>query len=157
MTDYGYKAIDSGAIGKTFERDLKAEFNQRAKVAKQGKIDFRRDGKCFEVKTGSGEVKQLLTSKVKYVVFVPVVDMGKPVTMQEGFILDKNTFLEVLTACNLIRHKVTTGGQDTMAIQTFWNRSKNAPHGKAYFKLIDKLYDSCIMTLEEYFDCGGKF
>lgn len=157
MTDYGYKAIDSGAIGKTFERDLKAEFNQRAKVAKQGKIDFRRDNKCFEVKTGSGELDGLFKSKVKFVIYVPVVEADKAVTEQEGFILDKAVFLEVLNNANLIRHKVSTSGQEKVTIQTFWNRAKNAPHGKGYARLLDGLYENAIMTLEEYFDCGGKF
>ena len=157
MTDYNYKTIDSGAFGKAFERDLKAEFNQKAKVAKQGKIDFRRDHKCFEVKTGAGELDGLLKSKVKYVIYVPVVEADRAVTEQEGFILDKAIFLEVLTACNLIRHKVSTSGQEKVTIQTFWNRAKNAPHGKGYARLLDGLYENSIMTLEEYFDCDGKF
>lgn len=157
MTDYGYMAIDSGASGKTMERDLKAAFKQRAKVAKQGKVDFRRDNKCFEVKTGSGEVAQLLHSNIKYVIYVPVVDMSKPVTAQEGFIIGKAEFLSCLMRCGALRHKVTTDGRDTIGIQTFWNRKKNAPHGKLYGKILDMMYDNCIMTLEDYFGCGGKF
>jgi len=157
MNDYGYKAIDSGKFGKTFERDMKAYFNQKAVVAKQGKIDFRRDRKCFEVKTGAGELDGLLKSKIKYVIYVPVVAETEAVDRQEGFILEKNTFLEVLNTCGLIRAKVRTDGSETVAIQTFWNKKENKPHGKKYGQLLDLLYENSLMTLEEYFSTDGKF
>lgn len=157
MTNYNYKAEDSGKLGKTFERDLKAAFHQGAKVAKQGKIDFRRDSKCFEVKTGAGELDFLFKSKVKYVAYVPVVAEAQDVTAQEGFILDRETFLECIEEAGLLRNKVSTSGQEKVTIQTFWNHSKNKPHGKKYFVLLDLLYDRSIMTLEEYFDCEGRF
>lgn len=157
MNNYNYLNTDSGKFGKAFERDLKAEFKQRAVVSKQGKIDFRRDNKCAEVKTGGGELDQLLHSSVKYVIYVPVVNEGLPVTAQEGFILHREVFLECLEACGLIRNKISTSGQAKVTIQTFWNHKENKPHGKKYYKLLDSLYDNCIMTLEEYFDCGGKF
>lgn len=157
MTDYGYKMTDCGANGKTFERDLKALFNQKAVVAKQGKIDFRRDNKCYEVKTCAGELDQLLHSKVKYVVYVPVIQPKLKITAQEGFILERETFLECLNSCGLIREKVSSSGQHKVTIQTFWNNAKGKPHGAKYFKLLDSLYESCIMTLEDYFDCGGRF
>lgn len=157
MTNYNYKAEDSGKLGKTFERDLKAAFHQGAKVAKQGKIDFRRDAKCFEVKTGAGELDFLFKSKVKYVAYVPVVAEAQDVTAQEGFILERETFLECIEEAGLLRNKVSTSGQEKVTIQTFWNHSKNKPHGKKYFALLDLLYDRSIMTLEEYFDCEGRF
>lgn len=157
MTNYNYKTTDSGKNGKTFERDLKANFNQKACVAKQGKIDFRRNNKCYEVKTGAGELDQLIKSSVKYVAYVPVVDMNLAVTAQEGFILERETFLNCLAECDLVREKTSTSGSQKVTIQTFWNNSKNAPHGKKYYKLLDSLYQNCLMTLEEYFDCEGKF
>lgn len=156
MENYGYKVEDSGKNGKTFERDLKAFFNQRAVVAKQGKIDFRRDRKCYEVKTGAGELDYLLKSSVKYVVYVPVVNMDYPVDEQEGFILNRADFLQILEEVGLIREKTATSGAHKVTIQTFWNAKRNAPHGAKYEKLLDSLYDSCIMTLEEYFESDGK-
>lgn len=156
MTDYGYKASDCGRNGKTFERDLKALFNQKAVVSKQGKIDFRRDHKCYEVKTGAGELDYLLKSSIKYVVVVPVVEPDKPVTMQEGFIIKREMFMEVLESCGLIRNKVSTAGQNKITIQTYWNNSKGKPHGAKYFKYLDGLYENCMMTLEEFVAADGK-
>ena len=156
MENYGYKVEDSGKMGKTFERDLKALFSQKAIVAKQGKIDFRRDRKCYEVKTGAGELDYLLKSSIKFVVYVPVVHMDLPIDAQEGFILNRADFLQILEEVGLIREKTSTAGAHKVTIQTFWNNKKNAPHGAKYEKLLDRLYDSCVMTLEEYIDADGK-
>lgn len=157
MTNYNYKTTDSGKKGKTFERDLKAYFNQKAVVSKQGKVDFRRDRKCYEVKTGAGELDYLLKSSIKFVVYVPIVNESAEVFQQEGFILERDTFLTVLDEVGLIRQaKAATNGSRKTAIQTFWNATQNKPHGAKYPKLLDALYESCIMTLEEYFDNDGK-
>ena len=158
MKNYNYKLTDTGANGKTFERNLKAYFNQQDKVSRQGKIDFRRDRKCYEVKTGAGELDSLLKGKIKYVCYVPVVDINAPVDRQEGFILERETFINLLETCGLIREKTTTSGSRKVTIQTFWNNSKNAPHSKKKYELLlSELYDNCIMTLDEYFECEGKF
>ena len=152
-----YKETNSGRFGSAFEAELKASFGQKAIVSKAGKIDFRRDRKCFEVKTGAGELDFLFRSKVKYVVYVPVVDEKEPVNRQEGFVLERVTFLELLAECGLIREKTSTNGEHRVTIQTFWNRSKNAPHGKKYFILLDALYEKCLLTLDEYYGADGKF
>lgn len=157
MTEYGYKISDSGKLGKAFERDLKAFFNQKAIVAKQGKIDFRRDRKCYEVKTGAGEITMLLKSNIKYVVYVPVVNATINIEKQEGFIVSREIFLNGLNELGLIRDKISSAGINVKSIQTFWNNKENKPHGTKYFKLLDFLYENSIMTLDEYFDCNGKF
>ena len=156
MTDYSYKTTDSGLYGKTFERDLKAAFNQKATVAKQGKIDFRRMRSCYEVKTGAGELDYLLRSSIRYVVYVPVVRLTDAVTEQEGFIMERATFLECLDAVGLIREKTATSGEHKVTIQTFWNHKKNAPHGAKYEKLLDLLYENCIMDLDNFFENEGR-
>lgn len=156
MNEYNYKASDSGKAGKTFERDLKAAFDQKAVVAKQGKIDFRRDRKCYELKTGAGELDYLLRSRIRYVVYVPVVDMTLPIERQEGFIVERDTFLNLLDELGLIRSKAATCGAERITIQTFWNAKQNKPHGAKYPKLIDALYENCVMTLDEYFENGGR-
>lgn len=157
MTNYNYKQADSGILGKTFERDLKAMFNQRAIVAKQGKIDFKRDRKCYEVKTGGGELDYLMRSTIKYVVYVPVVDFSAPIVKQEGFIVERDTFLRILDEVGLIRTKTATCGAQRVTIQTFWNHKQGKAHGARYGKLLDALYEESLMTLEDYFDCEGKF
>lgn len=157
MTNYNYKITDSGMMGKTFERDLKAAFDQKAVVSKQGKIDFRRARKCYEVKTGAGELDYLLNSSIKYVVYVPVVDMGEAVTRQEGFVMERATFIDCLDSVGLIRSKRSTAGEMKTTIQTFWNAKQNKPHGAKLYKLLDLLYENCVMTLEDYFENDGKF
>ena len=158
MKNYNYKETDCGAMGKTFERNLKACFNHKEIVSRQGKIDFRRDHKCYEIKTGAGELDSLLKGKIKYVCYVPVVNMNLDIEQQEGFILEREIFLNLLKTCGLIRNKTATNGSRKVTIQTFWNNSKNAPHSKKKYELLlSELYDNCIMTLEEYFECEGKF
>ena len=157
MNSYNFNNNDCGRLGKAFECNLKAKFNQTVKVSAQGKIDFKRDNKCFEVKTGAGELDFLYKSKVKYVVYVPVVVETQDVTAQEGFVLDREAFLNCIETAGLLRNKISTSGQEKVTIQTFWNGKLNKPHGKKYFALLDLLYDNCLMTLEEYFDCDGKF
>lgn len=152
-----YKATDCGKWGKAFERANKEHFGQADKVSKQGTVDSRRKGKCFEDKTGAGELDFLYRSKVKYVKYVPVVAEGVAVCYQEGFIFDRVEFLTMLEELGLVRSKVSTSGQEKVTIQTFWNHSKNKPHGKKYFALIDACYERCIMTLEEYYEAGGEF
>ena len=108
MTDYGYKMTDCGANGKAFERDLKAAFNRKAVVSKQGKVDFRKAYKNYEVKTAAGELGnygEKLVKGVSLVLYVPVVNPALSVTEQEGFILDRVTFLECLESCGLIRKR----------------------------------------------------
>lgn len=156
MTDYEYKITDSGLNGKTFERDLKAFFNQKAVVSRQGKIDFRRNRACYEVKTGAGELDFLFHSKVKYVVYVPVVKMNEAIDRQEGFILERETFLSILEDVGLVRSKVSTSGQQKVTIQTFWNNSKGKPHGKKYFALLDRLYEDSLVTFDQFLEDGGK-
>ena len=156
MKQYGYKMEDSGKMGKTFERELKATFNQKEVVARQGKIDFRRDRKCYEVKTGAGELDFLLHSSIKYVVYVPVVNMQEAIERQEGFVMERATFLDCLDAVGLIRTKKSTAGEMKTTIQTFWNTKQNKPHGAKLYKLLDLLYENCLMTLEDYFENNGK-
>jgi hypothetical protein len=92
----------------------------------------------------------LYKSKVKYVIYVPVVIEAWPVEKQEGFVLERETFLELLEEVGLVRHKISTSGQDRVTIQTFWNHSKNKPHGKKYFALLDKLYDESLVTFDQF-------
>jgi len=152
-----YKTTDCGKWGKAGERAEKVHFKQTDKVSAQGHIDTRRDRKCFENKTGAGELDFLYKSTVKYVKYIPVVDENKPIEKQEGFIFERTVFLEMLESLGLVRIKESEGRPRKITIQTFWNHSKNKPHGKKYFALLDACYSLCIMTYEEYFELGGKF
>lgn len=151
-----YKANDDGAMGKTFERDLKVLLGQADKVASPSKADFRRRYKYGEIKTGAGELGDLGGKLIKgssFVVYVPVVDMEKPAEKQEGFILDRVTFIEMLEELGLIRTKKSTSGAMKVTIQTFWNHKAGKPTSvKKYNALLDALYERCEYTLEEWLE-----
>ena len=128
-------AWDSGAYGKAFEESLTGH-----KVKAQNKVDYSaRFGKC-EIKTGAGEIENIITSKVKYVIYEPVAQ-GEPY-YQGIFVLTKEDFLNALAEVGAIREKTRTNGTRTVTIQTFYNRSKHEPHGKLLYKLV--------AVLEEY-------
>lgn len=152
-----YKESDCGKWGKALESSIKLYFGRKPTVSKQGKIDFIKNRKYFEIKSGAGELDYLIKSKVKFVVFVPVVNEELPIDKQEGFILKRTDFLDMLNSIGLVRSKISTAGTEKVTIQTYWNHSKNKPHGAKYFTLLDKLYDYSLFTLEEYFTMNGKF
>ena len=157
-----FKGTDSGAMGKAVEMALKEYFRQTAKVSKSGKVDFRRNRKCFEVKTGAGELDYLMKSSIKYVVSVPVVtvdnDSSVNILKQEGFILERETYLSILDSLGLIRSKKATDGRIVTTIQTYWNYKQGKAHSlKKYNALIDALYENSLMTLSEYIEQDGKF
>lgn len=153
-----YKATDCGRIGKAFERSC----TNKNKVKAAGKVDWYHLGETFENKIGAGELgkpHQKLLGGVKKVLYVPVPVVDEDGTLdpykQEGFILDRKTFLEVLESVGLIREKTSTAGIRKVTIQTFWNRKENKPHGTKYYKLLDALYESCEETLEEHLERLG--
>ena len=149
-----YKETDCGAMGKTFERDLKVLFGQADKVASPGKADLRRRYKYVECKTNAGELGEVGGKLIKgssLVLYVPVVNMELPVEKQEGFLIDRVVFLETLEELELIRTKKSTSGKMKTTIQTIWNYKQNKPHSlKKYNALLDALYERCEMTLEEW-------
>lgn len=151
-----YKETDCGAMGKTFERDLKVLLGQADKVASQGRADLRRRYKYIECKTNAGELGELGGKLIKgssLVMYVPVVNMALPVEKQEGFLIDRVEFLEILDELGLIRTKKSTNGKMKTTIQTVWNYKQNKPHSlKKYNALLDALYERCEMTLEEWLE-----
>lgn len=151
-----YQVEDSGRWGKAAERGLKRHYSMRDKVARPGLVDFRRNRTCYEVKTGAGEVKALLNSRIKFVLYIPVVDEARAEDAQEGFLVDREVFLQILDNLGLLRRKVTTRGTETISIQTFWNHKTGKPHGRKYYALLDALYEESIMTLEEFMEQGGR-
>ncbi len=149
-----YSAHDDGKMGKTFERDLKVKLERADELSAAGKIDLRYNRKCIECKTGSGELGDAGTKKLKgnsLVIYVPVVDMDAPVEKQEGFVLSRDKFIEILEGLELIRTKKATNGRLVYSIQTIWNHKQGKPHSrKKYEALLDELYDNCICTLEDW-------
>lgn len=158
MEIYGNNTNDCGRFGKSTEMGLKAYLHLAVKVAKAGQTDLRKKGIRYEVKTGAGELGSVGGKLVKgssMVVFVPVVNESIEVEKQEGFVMSRELFLEILDSCGLIREKTATNGTRKVTIQTFWNRSKNQPHGKKYGLLLDALYSregDGVQLLAEWFE-----
>ena len=150
-----YSQEDDGRFGKCIEMVV----TEKSYVKSAGRVDWTHLCTKFEVKTGAGELGKAgraLLPHCHKVLFVPVPVADNDGTIdpykQEGFIIDKPVFIDLLEGLGLIRYgKTTTAGAKVNAIQTFWNRSKNAPHSKKkYNALMDALYDNCDTTLEEY-------
>ena len=139
-----FKANDNGAYGKAFEIAVKQMLGKKACVSACGKTDLRY-GKYYEIKTGAGVLDYTGTGNAMcygstMVIYAPVVNEND-LLETEAFVMTRKVFLETLESLGMIRHKVSTAGTETLSIQTFWNRSKNQPHGKKYEKMIDRFYE----------------
>lgn len=152
-----YNPIDSGLFGKALECSItKAE-----KAKASGKTDWTHLRKRYEIKSGAGELgnaggKLVKNATLVIYVPVPVADNNGEIRpeIQEGFVLTRENFLLALTQAGAIREKTATNGTRKITIQTFWNRTKNAPHGKLYERILDAMYEYCNCTLEEL--CNGE-
>lgn len=148
-----------GHYGDTFETALKEYFGQLALVSRGRAFDFILDKTRYEIKTGAGELGRTgkkACAGVSYVIYCPVYDESKPIEAQEAFVVKRDDFINLLQAVGLYRESKTptNGRANVQAIQTFWNRSKNAPHGKKYFALLDALYDAQVMEWETFLQNG---
>ena len=148
-----------GHFGDTFEAGMKKVFDMGNLVSRGRSVDLILNGKHYEVKTGAGELgnadkKALHGSSM--VIYCPVYNETLSVEEQEAFVIEKNAFLQVIKDAGLYREtKTTTNKRQVHAIQTFWNRSKKAPHSKkAYNRLLDGLYENMDMMLDEFIEAN---
>lgn len=161
-----YKKNDCGAIGKLFEAELKRTVGLKEAVSKAGKVDMRKCKKNYEIKQGAGELGNAgdkLLKGCSRVVYVPVVtgepkseeDISEWIKSQEGFVLERETFLQCIENAGLLREKISSAGIAKITIQTFWNNKLDKPHGKKYYALLDQLYENCLCTLEDWLEEVG--
>lgn len=168
------KKSDCGRVGDSLEMNIKAYRNCKVKVAKAGSPDLRQGGRYYEVKCGAGEVEYLYHSTLPYVLYVPVpvksevpagfdsegkalVEVTVFVDKCEGFLFNREAFLQGMEAIGAIRPaKKGTDGKLRHCLQTFWNDSKQAPHGKLLEKILDLGYAESLMTFEEWLDTDPK-
>ena len=168
------KSTDCGRYGKAMEEAIKAFFGYVVRVSSATRPDLRRGGHCYEVKGGAGEVEKLYTSSQPYVIFVPVpayteepagfdrdgvelVKITVDVERCEGFIFERETFLQGMEAINAIRPaKKGTDGIYRHCIQTYWNHKKQAPHGKLLEKIIDFGYGEGFLSFEDWLEADPK-
>lgn len=159
LNDYATYSIHGadGLAGDCFELALHDHFGQPLRVSGNGVVDLkaRVTAKTFnkvEVKTGAGQIPNNLKGN-SYVVYCPVVDLSLPLHKQEAFVVKRAVFIKCLQEAECYRvSKRTTSGQTTEAIQTFWNRKLNKPHGRKLSYLLDALYNSGCQTLEEWLE-----
>lgn len=161
LADYAVHSVhgEDGLAGDCFELALHDFLGQPLVVSARGVVDVKTRVSAtvkiynkVEVKTGAGQIPNNLKGN-SYVVYCPVVDMNKPLIKQEAFVVKRTVFIQCLKDAGCYREsKTTTAGTKTEAIQTFWNRKLNAPHGKKLYKLLDALYASDAMTVEEWLE-----
>lgn len=150
---YNTKGED-GLAGACLELALHDLIGDKLEVRAAGKTDLkmRINGKLcrVEAKTGAGRLLHDCKGN-SFMIYCPVVNLEADLLHQEAFIIRRRVFIEVLQAVELYRaSKNSTSGPATEAIQTFWNRSKNAPHGRKYYRLLDLLYEKQYKSLEDY-------
>lgn len=155
---YNTKGED-GLAGACVELALHDILGEKLEVRAIGKTDLRLmiEGKLckVEVKTGAGRLLHDCRGN-SYMLYCPVVNLEADIYHQEAFLIRRKLFIQILQDVGLYRaSKDSTSGPATEAIQTFWNRSKNAPHGKKYYKLLDRLYEESYDTIDSYLQEQG--
>lgn len=158
MVKYYNQVNSDGNLGKNAEANLKARLGRKPESAPAGKVDLPKfDGRNWEVKTGAGELCRGSEYKplrgVSAVIYIPVVKEDLPIEEQEGFVLTKQAFIEIIETLGMRKFNKS---RCKWNIQTFWNHTKQAPHGKKYDLLLDALYEHCEMTLEEWLEAQGE-
>lgn len=162
------KVTDAGRYGDAMEMATKDFFGYVVKVAANSRPDLRRGGKCYEFKTGAGEIEKLYHSEQPYVMFIPVpmyneipagfADDGTPlvsitidVERCEGFLFEREAFLQGMESIGAIRAaKKGTDGIRRHCIQTFWNHKKNAPHGALLDRILELGYSESVADFAEW-------
>lgn len=124
---YRNNTIDDGAKGKAFEGEVKmamcGQIHTKTLVTSNKKAhDFTCKGIRYEVKSGCGEIIDLLNGKSKAdrVIYSPIADLS------EVYDLSVENFILVLDTCGLIRDKKTSRGTWTKSIQTFKTSKKKS-------------------------------
>ena len=145
----------SGHFGDTFDAGMKDVFGMGNLVSRGKSVDLILDGRHIELKTGSSELGNADAKALRgcpLVIYCPVFDENAAIEDQEAFVIKRDKFLQVIKDAGLYREtKTTTNGRQVHAIQTFWNRTKKAPHSKkAYDRLMDGLYENMEMMLDEF-------
>lgn len=131
-------SVDDGANGKAFEGEVKlamvGQIHTKNLVTSNKKAhDFTCKGVRYEVKSGCGEIIDLLNgkSKAERIIYSPIADMS------EVYDLSVDNFIFVLEYCGLIRDKKTSRGTWTKSIQSFKNSRKKS----AQFREMLNIYN----------------
>ena len=151
--------------GDYFELLVRAFFGLEIKRQPQGKTDLiiTINGKkyCCDTKQGGGQLSssdRKILKGSKTIIYCPQAQNVKTfddLLKTEIFVTDRIVFCEMLKSVGLYRsHKKDKGGNDIVAIQTFFNKKTGESHGRGLYKMLDGLYNLCdteqAITFEEW-------
>ena len=157
MKQYTFNKTDSGIIGKAFEKAIKDVLRCKYpdRVSPQGETDFRYMRKCYDVKQNGtclqysgyntmikGSSRVIYATHVAYAVTAEtdttitiVVDLAST----EMFCVDRDDFVRFLLDAGLVKYNESRG---TVNIQTCYNYTKNAYHGRTGKKIEEWCYEN---------------
>jgi hypothetical protein len=142
---YTFKKSDNGIIGKAFEMSIKNALHCKNPdtVSRQGKPDFQKFGRCYDVKQNGTIIKHELdthyipgSSRVIYAVhceYITVAEDADTITIAidlmntEAYTVDRNEFVRFLLDNG---HAKENKSRNTINIQTLYNYKKDEYHGK---------------------------
>lgn len=145
MKQYTFKKTDKGIIGKAFEMAIKDALNRNNadKVSPCGSCDFIYNRKCYDTKQNSSVIKYAEHSRyikgsnrVIYATHIShtiteidenTVAIAVDLLNTDFYCLDRKEFIDFLLEINCVKVNAEYG---TVNIQTVYNYSKDAYHGK---------------------------
>lgn len=146
MKQYTFDKKNKGYIGDGFEMAIKSALSVKNadRVSAQGQTDLRYNGKCYDVKQ-NGTIIQCGTAKAikgstrvvyaTHVAHTVVAETDTTITIEidlastDMFCVDRDAFVKFLRTSpkNLLKDN---GKRNEVNIQTVWNYSKDAYHGR---------------------------
>lgn len=133
---------DSGLLGHALELAIKDYLGKPLTLSPAGRCDTRLGPRNCEIKQGAGILGPVGGKLLKgsgLMLFVPVVLEGYDILHQQGYILERDDFLEAMDRAGALREKSTSKGQRVVTLQTFWNKSKKAPHGRLLSRMEEEM------------------
>lgn len=160
MKSYTFGLNDKGIYGDAFEMAVKAALAlaDADTVSPKGKPDFRYNRKCYDAKQNgtviqyageSGYVKG--SSRVIYAPYIAytveertaeTITISVDLANTEFFVLDRDAFIKFLLATKGATKRNASRGD--VNIQTVYNYTKRANHGKLYDKLTAWAYENAL-------------
>lgn len=133
---------DNGLLGHALELALKDYLGKPLTLSPAGRCDVRLGTRNCEIKQGAGILGPVGGKLLKgsgLMLFVPVVLEDYDILHQQGYITERPEYLEAMDRAGALREKVTSKGLRVVTLQTFWNRSKNKPHGRLLSRMEEEL------------------
>ena len=160
MKNYTFGLNDKGIYGDAFEKAIKEALRLANAdiVSPKGKPDFRYNRKCYDAKQNgtviqyageSGYVKG--SSRVIYAPYIAyniesrtadTITISVDLCNTEFFVLDRDDFIAFLLATKGATKRNESRGD--VNIQTVYNYTKRAKHGRLYDKITAWAYENAL-------------